>query len=91
MLNLWGWLGWFHLDIGTFSFTSLGTSAWIGMLIGGILAFYLLWRVGGFNGIGSLITGRIFRDKSLETEQKNDLKGWFNKEHKVGGKWFGKE
>lgn len=75
-------------------FATLGTSGEVTLLVAVVVSTIVLWRVGVFSGLGSLIINRLFRDRSAEAANKNELRGWFNRkdesEYKVG-KWFGKE
>lgn len=75
-------------------FAGLGTSGEVTLLVAMVIVIIVLWRVGMFEGIGDLILGRLFRDRSENTSHKNDLNGWFNKKDESEYKrrdWFGKE
>ena len=75
-------------------FAGLGTSGEVTLLVAVIVSTIVLWKVGVFSGLGNAILNILFRDRSEDTANKNELRGWFNRkdesEYKMG-KWFGKE
>lgn len=88
------WLSIFQINLSNFSFTSIGTTEWISIIVAGIVVVILLWRMGLFEGMGDNILAYIFRDKSEVAASRKELKRWFGeREGENVGKWFdnGKE